>query len=92
MSTTFGGAVTNKNPSRSFGITAGAGAGSALLTYSKTIPLSVTVYGPDGAIVAASSASSPLAMTFTLAAGMSQIVVSGTSQSSFSLSVTYTAP
>jgi len=92
LSTTISGAVTNKNPSRTFAITGGSGPGSLVLTYSKIIPLSVTVYGPDGVVVASSSGGSPFAMSFTLTAGTSQIVVSGSAQSSFSLTVTYPAP
>ena len=92
MSTTFSGAVTNKNPARSFSLTSGAGPASGTLTFSKTAPLTVTIYAADGSVLLSQTGGSPLSLSFALPAGTAQITVSGTAQSSFSLTITYPTP
>ena len=92
ITTTFSGAVTNRNSSRSFTFTAGQGSGSARLSFSKAAPLTVTVFGPDGTMLLSRTGGSPLELSFRVTAGTSQVVVSGGGQSSFSLTLTYPAP
>jgi len=92
MTSSFSGAVTNKNSSRAFTLTTGSGTLNATLAYSKTPPLTLTVYGSDGAVLATQTGSSPSSLSFSSAAGSLQLVVSGTAQSSFTLSVTYPTP
>ena len=92
ISTTFSGALTPKNNSRSFSLTSGAGVASATLSYSKSNSLSIAVYGPDGTILLSQTGASPLSFDITLTGGMSQFTVSGTTQSSFTLTVSYPAP
>ena len=92
LSTTFSGAVTNKNPARSFSLTSGAGPASGTLTFSKTAPLTVTIYAADGSVLLSQTGGSPLSLSFALPAGTAQITVSGTAQSSFSLTITYPTP
>ncbi|TME32397.1 MAG: hypothetical protein E6I66_05535 [Chloroflexi bacterium] len=92
VSTTLSGAVTNKNLSRSFTLTSGAGTASGTLTFSKTAPLTVTIYSANGSILLTQTGGSPLSLSVVLPAGTAQIVVSGTAQSSFSLTITYPAP
>jgi len=92
LSTTFSGAVTNKNPARSFSLTSGAGPASGTLTFSKTAPLTVTVYSASGTMLLSQTGGSPLSLSLDLPAGTAQIVVSGTAQSSFSLTINYLAP
>ena len=92
VSTTLSGAVTNKNPSRSFTLMSGAGTASGTLTFSKTAPLTVTVYSASGSVLLTQTGGSPLSLSFVLPAGTAQIVVSGTAQSSFSLTISYPAP
>src|SRR5439155_15985368 len=88
VSTTLSGAVTNKNLSRSFTLTSGAGTASGTLTFSKTAPLTVTIYSANGSILLTQTGGSPLSLSVVLPAGTAQIVVSGTAQSSFSLTIT----
>jgi len=92
LSTTLSGAITNKNPSRSFALLSGAGTASGTLTFSKAAPLTVTVYSAGGSVLLTETGGSPLTMTFGLPSGIAQIVVSGTAQSSFSLTISYPAP
>jgi len=92
LSTTFSGAVTNKNSSRSFTLISGAGVASGTLTFTKAAPLTVAVYSPTGSVLVSQTGGSPLSMSLLLPAGTSQFVVSGTAQSSFSLTITYPAP
>ncbi len=92
LSTTLSGAITNKNTTRSFALMSGAGTASGTLTFSKTAPLTVTVYSANGSILLTQTGGSPLSLSFVLPAGTAQIVVSGTAQSSFSLTITYPAP
>ena len=92
ITTTFSGAVTNRNSSRSFTFTAGQGSGSARLSFSKAAALTVTVFGPDGTMLLSQTGGSPLELSFSVTAGTSQLVVSGSGQSSFSLTLTYPAP
>ena len=89
---TVSGAITNKNPSRSFALLSGAGTASGTLTFSKAAPLTVTVYSAGGSVLLTETGGSPLTMTFGLPSGIAQIVVSGTAQSSFSLTISYPAP
>ena len=92
LSTTLTGAITNKNTTRSFALMSGAGTASGTLTFSKTAPLTVTVYSANGSILLTQTGGSPLSLSVVLPAGTAQIVVSGTAQSSFSLTITYPAP
>ena len=86
--------MTGKNSSRSFSLGAGAGMAmaTATLSYSKSTPLTLVVYGPDGSILATQTGASPSTVTMALPPGIAQFVVSGTAQSSFTLTVTYIAP
>jgi thermitase len=92
LTTTFSGAVTNKNSSRSFTLTTGSGTTSATLTFSKLAPLTLAVYAPDGTPMVAQTGASPLSVSFTAPAGSLQFVITGTAQSSFTLSVGYPSP
>jgi len=90
--TTFSGAVTTKNNSRAFSLATGSGTAAATLTFSKASPLTLTVYGSDGAVLATQTTTSGLSMSITLSGGSVQLVVSGTAQSSFTLTVSYPSP
>lgn len=92
LSTTFSGAITNKNPSRSFTLSSGAGTATATLAFSKALPLMLTFTAADGTVLATTNGASPLWLTFAVPAGTSQITVSGTAQSSFTVTVTHPAP
>jgi hypothetical protein len=92
LTTTFSGAVTNKNSSRSFTLTTGSGTVSTTLSYSKLSPLTLAVYAPDGTVLATQTGASPVSVSFDVPAGSVQLVVSGASQSSFFLSVSYPSP
>jgi thermitase len=90
--TTFSGAVTTKNNSRAFSLATGSGNAAATLTFSKASPLTLTVYGSDGAVLGTQTGASPLAVSVALSVGSVQFVVSGTAQSSFTLTVNYASP
>jgi subtilisin family serine protease len=92
LSTTFSGAVTNRNPSRSFTLSSGAGTATATLAFSKSLPLTLTFTAADGTVLATTNGASPVSLTIRLPAGTSQITVSGTAQSSFTVTVTHPAP
>jgi hypothetical protein len=54
--------------------------------------MTVTVYAANGTVLLTQTGGSPLSLSLVLPSGTAQIVVSGTTQSSFSLTISYTAP
>ena len=89
---TYSGAINNKNTSRSFILATGGGAVAATLRFSKAAALTLEAYSLDGALLEAGTGGSPLPIEFVVPAGSVQLVVSGTVQSSFTLTVNYSSP
>ena len=88
---TFTGSLTAKAASKSFAISAGAGAASARLSFTKCSSLSLKL--TQGATtIASASGPSILSLDRTVTTGGYTYVVSGTQRCSFTLTVTAAAP
>jgi thermitase len=89
---TFTGSLNPKNTSRTFGISAGAGAATAQLSFSKCNTLSIALDKQSGGSdLASASGPSVVTLTSTIAAGNYSYVVSG-GRCSFTLVLTTAAP
>jgi hypothetical protein len=88
---TFNGSLNPKNTSKTFGISAGAGAATAQLSFSKCDALSIALDNQSGSALANASGPSVVTLTSTVAAGNYSYVVSG-GRCSFTLVVTTAAP
>ena len=89
---TFSGALNRKAPSRTYSLTVGTGELSASLRFSKAPKLTLALYGSSGSIVSSQSGPSPETFISSVATGTYSLVVSGTGNASFTLSVTFTNP
>jgi hypothetical protein len=88
---TFSGSLNPKNPTRSFGISVGAGTATAQLSFSKCSALSLVLADSKGSAVANASGPSIVTLASNVAAGTYNYVVSG-GRCSFTLAVTSAAP
>jgi hypothetical protein len=91
-STTFGGTLNKKQPSRSFSLSVGSGQAAAKLQFSKLSTMTVKVQSASGSVVGSASGPSVLTLLASLPAGTYTYVVSGSGSASFTLAVSYTAP
>jgi thermitase len=86
---TFNGSLSKKQTSRAYPLTVGTGIANASLAFSRSPSLTLTVLSSDGSTIGAATGTSVLKLIQSLPAGGYSYVVSGSSNASFTLSVTY---
>jgi thermitase len=91
QSQTFSGSLSAKNASQTYNVSAGSGAMTARLSFTKCASLTLTLKS-GGSVLATVSGASVLAMDRTLSAGTHTFTVSGSSRCSFTLAVTSQTP
>jgi subtilisin family serine protease len=92
VTSTFSGNLSPKQTTRSYTVSAGGGAFSASLSFTRASNLTLTVRNAAGATVATASGPSVLKLSGSLTAGTYTFVVSGTQKTSFTLGVTHATP
>jgi thermitase len=88
---TFGGSLSQKTTSRTFGLSTGAGLANAKLSFSKCSSLSLTLRTASGAVLGQNAGPSIVSVDVTVPAGSYTYTVSGTCRTSFTLTVTAAA-
>ena len=89
--TTYSGSLSGKATSKTFQQTLGTGSAQASLSFSKSGSLTVSLLAPNGSTVATASGASPVRVTANVSSGTYSWVVSGSTRTSFTLTVTATS-
>ena len=89
--TTFSGSLNSKTTSRSYAQQLAGGSVSGRLTTSKPVTLTLTLLGPDGAVLATATGATPVTVQAPVGSGTHTWVVTGSSRAGFTLSVSATA-
>ena len=87
--TTWSGSLNRRTSTRSYAITTGTGTLTGRLSFTKTSSLTLSVVAADGSVVARTSGPSPVSISAPVQGGSYTVVVSGSGNASFSLTVTY---
>ena len=89
-SASFAGSLNKKVSSRTHGLTTGSGTMTVAVSFSKASSLTVTVLGPDSAVVARTSGPSVQKLSLPVVAGGHQVIVSsGGATASYTATVTH---
>jgi len=88
---TFSGSLSRKTPSKTFSLAVGSGSLSATLTFSKSTKLTLAV-SDAGTTVASQVGPSPEALGVSVSQGTYSVVVSGSGNAMFTVTVSYPAP
>jgi subtilisin family serine protease len=86
---TFSGTLSKARATRVFAVTTGGGQVTAVVTFTKTPSLALDVVQPDGGKAGSAQGGAPVTITVRVEPGTSQVVVSGSTRASFTLTVTY---
>jgi len=89
----FSGKLSRKTPSATYALALGTGTLDASLSLGKRVSsLTLTLVDPKGSTVASSSGPDPVTLTAAVSNGTYSLVVSGSNNASFTLTVTYPSP
>ena len=86
------GTLSRKAPSQSYSVTSGAGPVLALLTFTRAPTLTLELVDPNGAPVLQVTGRSPARLSVTVVSGRFTLLVSGSTNAAFTLTLTYPSP
>jgi subtilisin family serine protease len=85
----FSGSLSKGRPSKTFAVDNGAGAVSAVLTFTKVASLTLDVTLSDGSTAGQATGGAPVTLVITSPAGTTRFTVSGADKGTFTLTVVY---